>query len=478
MTGSSLSISPKNKDGLAHNYVTSIDETSDGMLWFATSGGGVSRYDGVEFVNFTKEKDGLAHDTVYRLHETRDGMLWFATLGGGVSRYDGVSFVNFTTNDGLAHNWVFDIHETRDGMLWFATSGGGISRYDGEGFTTLPTQEGLMQTDVRHIYESADGVLLMATEGAGVFLYDGITFQRLDSRDFAHTQQDMEWNTSYRIHQDAKGVFWFATTGGLVRYAPGKRKPKVEIVAVKGDEDYSPRDAISLTAGTRITIGYGAVLDFTTHPQKRVYRYRIKERGLAWRNTTATSFESRFDKPGKYTFEVEYVDRDLNVSDPAAVVLHVAPPWYKNGWIVVPSGGGILALLTYAFIGMLRYLQKNRQLASAHEEIAALNEQLADENVRMGAELQVTEKIQRMILPSKEELKAIGDLDIAGYMEPADEVGGDYYDVLQQNGRLKIAIGDVTGHGMESGMVMLMTQTAVRTLLENEETDYVNVSSI
>ncbi len=36
---------------------------------------------------------------------------------------------------------------------------------------------------------------------------------------------------------------------------------------------------------------------------------------------------------------------------------------------------------------------------------------------------------------------------------------------------VKIGIGDVTGHGLESGMLMIMVQTAVRTLLQNEEND-------
>jgi sigma-B regulation protein RsbU (phosphoserine phosphatase) len=56
-------------------------------------------------------------------------------------------------------------------------------------------------------------------------------------------------------------------------------------------------------------------------------------------------------------------------------------------------------------------------------------------------------------------------------MEPADEVGGDYYDVLSTDGLVTIAIGDVTGHGLESGIVMVMTQTAVRTLKEIRELD-------
>src|SRR5205814_7767007 len=53
------------------------------------------------------------------------------------------------------------------------------------------------------------------------------------------------------------------------------------------------------------------------------------------------------------------------------------------------------------------------------------------ENLRMGAELDVTRKLQYMLLPTAEELRQIADLDIACYMEPAAEVGGDYYDVRQ-----------------------------------------------
>jgi serine phosphatase RsbU (regulator of sigma subunit) len=99
------------------------------------------------------------------------------------------------------------------------------------------------------------------------------------------------------------------------------------------------------------------------------------------------------------------------------------------------------------------------------------NAQLQAENLRMGAELDVTRKLQYMLLPTTEELRQIADLDIACYMEPADEVGGDYYDVLQHNGLIKIGIGDVTGHGLESGVLMVMTQTIVRALLANGETD-------
>ncbi len=111
------------------------------------------------------------------------------------------------------------------------------------------------------------------------------------------------------------------------------------------------------------------------------------------------------------------------------------------------------------------------RLAEANQEITLLNKRLEAENLRMSAELEVTRRLQQMLLPKEPELQSIDGLEIAGFMEPAQEVGGDYYDVLNHDGRVKIGIGDVTGHGLESGVLMIMVQTAVRTLLANNETD-------
>lgn len=111
------------------------------------------------------------------------------------------------------------------------------------------------------------------------------------------------------------------------------------------------------------------------------------------------------------------------------------------------------------------------QLAEANEKIISLNSRLEAENIRLSAELEITKRLQMMLLPKEKELSQIENLEIAGFMEPADEFGGDYYDVLQHHGRITIGIGDVTGHGLESGVLMLMVQTAVRTLMENNETE-------
>ncbi len=119
-------------------------------------------------------------------------------------------------------------------------------------------------------------------------------------------------------------------------------------------------------------------------------------------------------------------------------------------------------------IARIRYHSKAYANLLKRNEAEAI---LQAENLRMSKELEMLRQMQRMILPTSEELEAIVDLEIAGYMEPADEVGGDYYDILSTDDIVTIAIGDVTGHGLESGILMVMTQTAVRTLKEIRELD-------
>ncbi|WP_353646640.1 SpoIIE family protein phosphatase [Mesorhizobium sp. WSM2239] len=115
--------------------------------------------------------------------------------------------------------------------------------------------------------------------------------------------------------------------------------------------------------------------------------------------------------------------------------------------------------------------ERTKELEGANQEIVALNNRLRDENIRLSAELAVAKQIQMMVLPKRGELDVIPEVEIAAFMRPADEVGGDYYDVLQDGARVKIGIGDVTGHGLESGVLMLMVQSVARALQETSERD-------
>jgi serine phosphatase RsbU (regulator of sigma subunit) len=60
-------------------------------------------------------------------------------------------------------------------------------------------------------------------------------------------------------------------------------------------------------------------------------------------------------------------------------------------------------------------------------------------------------------------------LSISAKMVPAEDVGGDYYDIIPTRDGAWLAIGDVAGHGLEAGIIMLMIQSAVASLTNHED---------
>lgn len=81
---------------------------------------------------------------------------------------------------------------------------------------------------------------------------------------------------------------------------------------------------------------------------------------------------------------------------------------------------------------------------------------------RLEKELEIGARIQTCLVPKHFQIEG---LDVAACMKPATEVGGDYYDFIPTHDGCWIGVGDVAGHGFTSGLVMLMTQSAIAALV-------------
>ncbi|MDX2089902.1 MAG: PP2C family protein-serine/threonine phosphatase [Kofleriaceae bacterium] len=101
---------------------------------------------------------------------------------------------------------------------------------------------------------------------------------------------------------------------------------------------------------------------------------------------------------------------------------------------------------------------------SEMRKIAMQNVQL-EASQRVAREMEIAASIQTSMLPRD---VSVPGLEVAARMLPAEDVGGDYYDLLPVPGGCWIAIGDVTGHGMRAGLTMLQTQAALAALVRRE----------
>lgn len=107
----------------------------------------------------------------------------------------------------------------------------------------------------------------------------------------------------------------------------------------------------------------------------------------------------------------------------------------------------------------IRHVTSAEEFVYRYEDVPPHVRRIA-ERERQKVELETARRIQSSILP--ELPPEVNGVRMAHAYRPATEVGGDFYDVLAlEDGRLAVAVGDVAGHGVSSGLVMSMAKSAL-----------------
>jgi serine phosphatase RsbU (regulator of sigma subunit) len=116
-------------------------------------------------------------------------------------------------------------------------------------------------------------------------------------------------------------------------------------------------------------------------------------------------------------------------------------------------------------------MKRHNQLGAMAQSFDSMTASIASllttvaEKERLQSEIAIAATIQRNLLP-KEGPKFRG-VSFSAHFEPTTSIGGDYYDVFNlDKTRLAVAIGDVSGHGLSTGLVMAMVKAAITTLVE------------
>ncbi len=112
----------------------------------------------------------------------------------------------------------------------------------------------------------------------------------------------------------------------------------------------------------------------------------------------------------------------------------------------------------------LRLLQSVATQAGLALEISALGRSLAQEAARrerVDREIEIAREVQDRLLPQC--MPTVEGATIAGACRPAQGVGGDYYDLIEfADGRLGLAVGDVSGKGISAALLMASLRASLR----------------
>lgn len=132
-------------DGLAHNQVNGIAIDSFANVWFATGpytyngnwGGGVSKFDGVNWTTYLPSNSGLPSDYVTGVLIDKYNNAWFTTYNAGIVKFDGVNWTLYNnTNSNLPANNFKSLTVDVNGDVWVICSGQ-LAKYNGSSWTLL-----------------------------------------------------------------------------------------------------------------------------------------------------------------------------------------------------------------------------------------------------------------------------------------------------------------------------------------------------
>ncbi len=463
------------------------------------------------------------------INNDHNGDIWASSVDGQVvhlhwpgENFDDLEIYQYGTEDGLPVSGGYSVFCVNDQVLVAAY--GGISKFvPGKKVNGRPAQRGRFVRETtygKHWYESTDRIEHMRIDS-------NQTLWAACSKQFGKITRDnaggYEWDTRLsrlfggdieNIYFDDDGsTIWILMSDRIFRY-----NTKVE-------KDFNQNYYTlirKVMGGDNRVINYGAFIDYSNEkdgyyhdvstvqspkgipilkyqnnsvsfeysaafyekPEKTVYKYRLEGFDRQWSQWNNEHKKEYTNLPeGKYRFAVQAKNIYGHLGEPAFFRFSVLPPWYRTIWAYIGyflTGIALLAgsvkVYAWRLIASRKKLQKivkektsevvkqKDEITNQRDEIAKQRDQIEMANEALWGEMELAKKIQTVLLPTTPSIRGF---EIAAHTNPADEVGGDYYDVINLENQNWIVIGDVSGHGVPAGLVMMMVQTAIHSVVKN-----------
>ncbi len=318
----------------------------------------------------------------------------------------------------------------KHGTTWLLTTTGLARQTEDGEITYFTRRQGLAGSQPTKVLRGDGNNLWIAANG-GITKYDGDLAATLPhSGSLDEAVDDLE--------RDGQGSLWIRAGGAIQRYREGVTGPSVQLEALLLDGEALSLDRpIVLPYNNNLTVRYRAInlrggddLQFTWKIQGENHGYvgQTREESLSLPGLP----------PDRYQLTLKAYNSDLVSSDQnLTVIFQVLAPFWLRGLNPL-----YLALACLTLIYLIYRLRLRHKL----------------EQLRLVNELAVAHNVQQALMPDRPPL--LEGYEIAGTCAPAQEVGGDYFDIFwtePEQCQLAVTVMDVSGKSMQGAIISVLS---------------------
>ncbi|MBQ3404941.1 MAG: SpoIIE family protein phosphatase [Oscillospiraceae bacterium] len=486
--------------------IRSVIRDSRDRLWISTwRGCGLLCCDGGSVTAFN-EADGLLSDRIRAVCEAADGSILVAHTGGVCVIKDGRVTAACGKDDGISNLEILTVASAPNGDILLGSNGDGIYVINEEGTRCIGLKDGLSSAIVmRIIKDPTRDVFWIVTSNSIAYM----------SSDYSVTTiKKFPYSNNFDMYENSQGDMWILSSNGIyvtpseellangeinpVHYGMANGLPCIstsnsyseltaegdlyisgntgvakvnietpleDVSDIKQSVPYIEADGqllypgksggFSVPAGTQKLTVYPYVYNYSLTDPRVSYRLVGFDRDFVTVSrselgpVTYTNLSG-----GAYSFMMELQDALGRESKTLSVPIVKEKALHEQPWFY-----GLIALAAALLLaaGMQLYILRKMQALEKKQREQA-------ERERIGNELDMATRIQRSMLPH--EFPPFPDrreFDVYASMDPAREVGGDFYDFFMiDEGHLCLVIADVSGKGIPAALFMMVSKAILQ----------------